>query len=168
MEQEQFKKEILPLRAQLLGYATRIVEDSNDAEDIIQEVFLKLWYLRESLDQYNSVPAFSMTMTKHLCLNKLRTNKKIHTQLNDVTLMNENPSPYYELEQKDNVGHVMRIIDKLPDLQQAILRMRHVDGLDVNEISELTGSTHEAIRVNLSRARKRVKELFFKMQLQNG
>jgi RNA polymerase sigma-70 factor (ECF subfamily) len=59
MEQEQFKKDILPLRGQLLVYARRLLGDKNDAEDIIQEVFLKLWYMRNDLKQYNSVSARS-------------------------------------------------------------------------------------------------------------
>ena len=69
-----------------------------------------------------------------------------------------------QLEQKDSLEHVMRLINKLPGLQQTILRMKHVDGFEVEEIAGLTGSTPEAVRMNLSRARKRVREQFFKMQ----
>ena len=54
-------------------------------------------------------------------------------------------------------------MEQLPGLQQTILRMKHVDGFEVKEIAELTGSSPEAVRVNLSRARKKVKELFLKM-----
>ena len=73
-------------------------------------------------------------------------------------------TPYTQLEQKDSLEHVMRLINKLPGLQQTILRMKHVDGFEVEEIAGLTGSTPEAVRMNLSRARKRVREQFFKMQ----
>ena len=50
MEQEQFKKEILPLREKLFLYARRLLDNPEDAEDIMQEVFLKLWYMRGELD----------------------------------------------------------------------------------------------------------------------
>ena len=53
MEQEQFKKEILPLREKLFLYARRLLDNPEDAEDIMQEVFLKLWYMRGELDYYN-------------------------------------------------------------------------------------------------------------------
>lgn len=46
MEQEQFKKEILPLREKLFLYARRLLDNPEDAEDVMQEVFLKLWYMR--------------------------------------------------------------------------------------------------------------------------
>ena len=58
MEQEQFKKEILPLREKLFLYARRLLDNPEDAEDVMQEVFLKLWYMRGELDYYNNVMAF--------------------------------------------------------------------------------------------------------------
>ena len=55
MEQEQFKKEILPLREKLFLYARRLLDNPEDAEDIMQEVFLKLWYMRGELDYYRDI-----------------------------------------------------------------------------------------------------------------
>ncbi|MDR0232648.1 MAG: RNA polymerase sigma factor [Dysgonamonadaceae bacterium] len=162
MEQMQFKKEVLPLRERLILYAERLLENKGDAEDIIQDVFLKLWHMRDKLDEYVSVYALSVTMTKRLCLNRLKINQREQEDLNEFILIDENLSPDIQLEQKDNVAQVMRIIDQLPDLQQATLRMKHVDGLEIDEIAALTGSSPESIRMNLSRARKKVKEIFFK------
>jgi RNA polymerase sigma-70 factor (ECF subfamily) len=164
MEQEQFKKEVLPLRGQLLGYAQRLLDDKNDAEDIIQEVFLKLWYMRKELPQYNSVSALSVKITKHLCLNRLKTNQRQQDDLDELDLTDKSLSPDYQLEQKDQVEQVLRIIDQLPDLQQTILRMKHLEGFEIEEIAEITGSNVEAVRMNLSRARKKVRALFFKME----
>ncbi|MDH6534431.1 sigma-70 family RNA polymerase sigma factor [Parabacteroides sp. 52] len=164
MEQEQFKKEVLSIREDLLFYAQRLLEDRADAEDIVQEVFLKLWYMRTQLDRYNNVQALSVTITKHLCLNRLKVLGRKLEDMQDGEVVPDTDSPYQELERKDTLAHVMRIIDRLPDLQQTILRMKHVDGYEVQEIAELTGSSPDAIRMNLSRARRRVKELFFKMQ----
>jgi len=165
MDQKQFKREVLPLREELLFYAQRLIEDKDDSEDIIQEVFLKLWYMRGELNRYDNVAALSMTITKHLCLNRLKVRQRIYEDVKDVTLVSETPTPYFQLEQKDNLDKVMRIIDRLPDLQQTILRMKHIDGYEVEEIAELTGSTPDAVRMNLSRARRRVKDIFFKMQV---
>jgi len=162
MEQTQFKKEILPLRQRLVLYAERLLENKCDAEDIIQEVFLKLWSMRDELDNYHCINALSVTMTKHFCLNRLKINQREREDLNGLVLIDENLSPDVHLEQKDSVAHVMRIIDQLPGLQQAVLRMKHLDGLEIDEIAALTGSTPESIRMNVSRARKKVKEIFLK------
>ena len=162
MEQAQFKKEVLPLRERLLSYAERLMENKSDAEDIIQEVFLKLWCMRSDLSNYASVEALSVTMTKHLCLNQLKLNQREQEDLDRLVLIDRNISPADQIEQKDSIAQVMRIIDHLPDLQQAVLRMKHIDGMEIDEIAALTGSAPEAIRMNLSRARKKVKEIFFK------
>jgi len=162
MEQTQFKKEILPLRERLVLYAERLLDNKSDAEDIIQEVFLKLWLMRDELNNYASVDALSITITKNLCLNRLKINQREREGLDGLVVVDKNLSPDEQLEQKDSVEQVMRIFDRLPDLQQAILRMKHIEGMETDEIAALTGSAPEAIRMNLSRARKKVKELFFK------
>lgn len=165
MEQEQFKQEVLPLREQLFYYAQRLLDDLEDAEDIIQEVFLKLWYMRGELKNYNSVPALSVQITKHLCLNRIKVKNRKQEGAEELRWSTEAQTPYSQLEQKDDVEHLMRIIDRLPGLQQTILRMKHIDGFEVDEIADIVGSNPEAVRMNLSRARKKVRDQFIKMQV---
>jgi RNA polymerase sigma-70 factor (ECF subfamily) len=165
MVQEQFKREVLPLRNQLLSYARRLLGDVAEAEDIIQEVYMKLWYMRSELQSYNSIKALSVHITKNLCLNRIKLRRdRVEEGLDGLVVLNEEPEPDIALEQKDHLEHVLRIMDGLPGLQQTVLRMKHLEGLEVEEIAELTGSSPEAVRMNLSRARKKVKEQFFKMQ----
>jgi RNA polymerase sigma-70 factor (ECF subfamily) len=165
MLQEQFKREVLPLRNQLLIYARRLLDDVADAEDIVQEVYLKLWYMRDELPSYNSIKALSIQITKNLCLNRIKQRRdRTKETLDELLILDEEPEPDVMLEQKEHVEHVMQMIAGLPCLQQTILRMKHVDGFEVEEIAELTGSNPEAVRMNLSRARKKIKEQFFKMQ----
>ena len=160
MGQEQFKQEILPLRPQLLGYARRMMDCPDEAEDIVQEVFLKLWMMREGLDRYRSVTALSLTITKNLCLTRLHVKKRYVGESTVKTAPQAGTDPHRSLEQRDSLDRTMSIIETLPSLQQAILKMKHVDGLETEEIAALTGGTPESVRVNLSRARKRVRELF--------
>jgi RNA polymerase sigma-70 factor (ECF subfamily) len=165
MVREQFKKEVLPLRNRLLTYARRLLGDAAEAEDIVQEVYLKLWHIRSELPSCNSIGALSVQITRNLCLNRIKQRRgRAQETLDGLAAPNGEPEPDVALEQKDTVEQVLRIIDRLPDLQRAILRMKHVDGLEVEEIAELTGSNPEAVRMNLSRARKKVKEQFFKIQ----
>ncbi|MDR2042433.1 MAG: RNA polymerase sigma factor [Tannerella sp.] len=163
MEQNQFKREVMPLRGRMFACAQRLLGQTEDAEDVVQEVFLKLWLMRGELKNYNSLAALSVQITKHLCLNRLRASRAYQEPLDDVTLAGEEPSPHDRLEQKDSLTQVMRLIDRLPGLQQAILRMKHIDGLEVEEIAGLTGSNPGAVRTNLSRARKKIRELFIQM-----
>ena len=163
MEQEQFKQIAIPLRKQLLQYSRRFLENPEDAEDIVKEVLMKLWCMRKELDRYDSVPALAVQITKNLCLNRIKVLQRQTEQTEHLTLESNIPTPYTQLEQKDTVTHVLKIIDRLPDLQQAVLRMKHIDGFEIEEIAGITGSSPEAVRMNLSRARKKVKDLFFKI-----
>ncbi|MDR1330716.1 MAG: RNA polymerase sigma factor [Tannerella sp.] len=165
MEPEQFKERILPLRGQLLSYAKRLLDDPADAEDVVQDVYLKLWYMRAELGGYRNVPALSTQITKNLCLNRLRERQREYGWPPDEPETESRmPSPDTQLEEKDSVAHLMRMIDRLPGIQKAVLRMKHVDGFEVDEIASITGSAPEAVRVNLSRARKKIKELYFNME----
>ena len=163
MDQEQFKQVVVPLRKRLMLYSRSFLDNSEDAEDIVQEVLMKLWYMRSELDKYDCVPALAVQMTKHLCLNRIKVIQRKTEDLEQLLLVSDMPSPFTQLEQKDEVTHLMKIIDRLPELQQTILRMKHIDGFEIDEIAGITGSTQEAVRMNLSRARKKVKDLFIKI-----
>ncbi|MDL2221967.1 RNA polymerase sigma factor [Parabacteroides sp. OttesenSCG-928-N08] len=163
MEQEQFKQEVVPLRNELLIYAQRLLNHEEEAEDIVQEVFLKLWDMRAELGGYNSIAALATTITKHLCLNRNKQLQRTQGDFDAIVVVSDTASPHQQLEEKDNVSHLMRLIDQLPGLQQTILRMKHVDGFEVEEIAQLTGSSADAVRMNLSRARRRVRQLFINM-----
>lgn len=164
MVRERFVKEVVPLRSKLLSYAQRFIKNVDEAEDIVQEVFLKLYLIREKLDSYKSIYALALTMVKNASLTKIRNGKnKLKTSVDEAIISNE-PNPYVKLEHKDNVKHVMRVVDTLPYLQQLMLKMKHVEGMTIAEIAELTGSKPEAVRVNLSRARKKVINHFTQLQ----
>jgi len=166
MEKSKFIKDIVPLRQKLLNYAFTFLKNEEESEDTTQEVLLKLYEMRAELHRYNSIQALSLTITKHLCLNKLRDSKDRYKTSYDIQITSNELNPYYKLEQKDEVKHVKCLIETLPTLQQAILKMRHIEGLEIQEISEILGSSPEAVRVNLSRARKQIINRFIKIEKQ--
>lgn len=156
MVRERFIDEVVPLRPKLLSYAERFLNDNAQAEDTVQEVLLKLYQMRDNLDDYRSVYALSLTITKNICLDKIRANKRKQHKSYDLTLAGLSPDPAMELEHKDRLDHVLRLIDRLPDAQQLVLKMRHLEQMTIDEIAQAVGSTPESIRVNLSRARKQI------------
>lgn len=159
MELNEFKISVLPLRKKLLELARRLVEDDDDAEDIVQEVLLKLWSHRTELKQCQSIEAFAMTTTRNACIDLMRTRHKSDAPLSDVSDA-DGQTPESLLEAKDEMRRVADIIASLPPLQQAIMRMKDIEGYETEEIAQLTGCNAEAIRSNLSRARKRVRNIY--------
>lgn len=161
MELELFKITVLPLRAKILGYAQKLMDDVSDAEDVVQEIMIKLWNMRLELEKYNSPEALAMKMTYNLCVDMWRRKK------HDARLADERndpgdpaPTPHHLLEQKDEMALMRAIIDSLPPLQQTIIRMKDIEEYETWEIAEITGCNNEAIRSNLSRARKKVRDLY--------
>lgn len=163
MELETFKITILPLREKLLNISRRITEDEADAEDIVQEAFLKLWCIRGKLDDYTSVEALAVQVTKNLSLDKLRTRHPEGPAVETLSIDSGSRSPAELLEQQDAVARIRQLIEKLPSLQQTIIRMKDVEGYELSEIAGITGTQVEAVRVNLSRARKKIREQFLQL-----
>ena len=163
MSQELFKAEILPIRQKLFFQAQRILENECDAEDAVQEVLLKLWHIREKLPDYDNVAAFATTVTKNHCLDRLKVLRRTDPLDESHHFRAAVDNPYLQMERKNTEVILQQIIDGLPPLQQAIIRMKDIDEYEVEEIAEITGTKPEAVRTNLSRARKKVREEYLKL-----
>ena len=151
MELKEFKITVLPLRAKLLNYARKLTDEPEDAEDAVQEVLLKLWNKRLELEQYRSIEAFAMTLTHNICIDMWRCKRNDTLSLDIV-----------QAEIKDEIHLMHEIIDSLPNLQRTIMRMKDIEGYETDEIAEITGCGPEAIRSNLSRARKKVRDVYLR------
>ena len=160
MELKQFKISVLPLRDKLLNYARKFADDPDDAEDAVQEVLIKLWGKRLELEQYRSIEAFAMTLTHNQCIDMLRTKHTANVPLDFVQEPNPTGTPERLLEIKDEIRLMYEIIDSLPSLQRTIMRMKDIEEYETEEIAEITGCNPEAIRSNLSRARKKVRDIY--------
>ena len=163
MNPEEFKTGVLPLRSKLFHIAKRMLEEEQDCEDAVQEVFLKLWNMRESLERYENLAAVATTMTKNLCIDRLRVCSKISSLDNETFRQAAPDNPYLQLERKNTEEVLHTIIEQLPPLQKAIIKMKDMEDYEVEQIAEITGSQVEAIRMNLSRARKKVRAEYLKM-----
>ena len=162
MSQERFKADILPIREKLYHVAHKMLVDEQEAEDAVQEVLLKLWNIRDSLDAYDSPAAFATTVTKNHCLDRLKVKNRQESLDESFYTRAGNDNPYLQLERKNTEEILQKIIANLPSLQQAIIRMKDMEEYEVEEIAEITGTKVEAVRVNLSRARKKVREDYIK------
>ena len=160
MENQKFEIEAKRMRPALLRLAVRYMEDADDAEDVVQEAMLKLWFLRERLDSYRSIDALAVVITKHLCINSMRGRKLETVTLEQGMELIGGETPDKRLTEAEGMQEILQVIATLPDLQQSVLRMKHIEGFEVEEIARLTGSTAVAVRTNLSRARKKVCEQF--------
>lgn len=159
MTPQEFKIRVFPLKNKLYRFAKRLLDDPEEAKDIVQEVFIKLWNKRENLVEYRSIEALAMVTTRNLCLDKLKV-KKFPTESIDE-LRNEMEETGYEEKRdlSDMVQKIHHIIKTLPELQRTVIQLRDIEGYDFDEISGILDMNENAVRVNLSRARKKIREI---------
>jgi RNA polymerase sigma factor (sigma-70 family) len=160
MTAEAFKENILPLNRKLLGFANHFMKDMDDAKDIVQEIYIKLWNMRNQLDKYNSVEALAMRMTRNLCLDKIKLKKTVPLTGNlkeDKENIDLDKEQYKELNIA--VKRVKKAINLLDEPQKSIIQLRDIQGYDYEEIAQILNMNVNTIRVSLSRARKKIREI---------
>jgi RNA polymerase sigma-70 factor (ECF subfamily) len=159
MTHQDFKILVFPLKNKLYRFAKRILDDEEEAKDIVQEVFIKLWKKGDALMEYKSIEALAMVTTRNLCLDKIKA-KKYPSESIDK-LRNEVEFTGYKEEQdlSDMVHKVHHLIKTLPELQRTVIQLRDIEGYDFDEISGILGMNENAVRVNLSRARKKIRDI---------
>lgn len=160
MDAAEFKKVILPMGRKLLHYAFHLLQDNGEAEDAVQEVVLKLWKIRDSLENYNSLEALAMKITRNWCLDRLKSKKPVYIEAyrSMYDRQSEENNPYKLLEQTDKLNLLYRVMGQLPDQQKQVIQLRDVEGLEFEQISEIMDMNINALRVNLSRARNKIRE----------
>jgi RNA polymerase sigma-70 factor (ECF subfamily) len=150
----------------LYGYAFRILRNQEEAEDAVQEVFIKMWNMGIKLDEYNSPGALAVTMTKNFCIDQLR--KKKHFIQEDIDTKDiqetDNASPFELMEKKESDEIINNIIDHLPDIYKDLIKLREIEEQSYEEIAAKTNQNINTLRVNLSRARKMIRNEFNKYQ----
>ncbi|MFS4456773.1 RNA polymerase sigma factor [Maribacter sp. 2304DJ31-5] len=158
MKQTEFLNVVMPFKDKLYRLAKRLLVSTEEAEDATQEILLKLWAKKKMIGSYNNVEAFAMTMTKNFCLDRLKSKQAGNLKLVHNNYGDENTSLQKEVEAKDSVDWVQKILEELPEQQKMVLQLRDVEQYEYEEIEALLNMKPTAIRVALSRARKTVRE----------
>lgn len=147
-------------RNSLLLSASRLLGGCDEAEDVVQDALLKLYMLRDRLGGYRKPEALAHIVVKHLAINVLRERKRHPLielkELSDVIGESDDGA--------ERIRAVLKAIEQLPQKQQIVLRMRHLYGMESEEIAETVQMSIEAVYQNLSRARRGVLEQFKKRE----
>lgn len=162
MNAADFKLQLLPCHPKLYRVAFRLMGNARDAEDMVQEAYLKLWYKRDELSGILNTEAYCVTLIKNLCYDALRRvqPEEIGRPPEELNLATSTDSIAREVEQRDEVNQVKRLIGQLPEQQRRVILLRDVNECSFEEIEQVTGLNAINIRVLLSRARKKIREQF--------
>jgi RNA polymerase sigma-70 factor (ECF subfamily) len=158
MTQKEFLNIVLPFKDKVFRLAKRLLVSTEEAEDATQEVLLKLWNNKNKIGEYRNVEAFSMTMTKNYCFDKLKSKQSQNLKIVHSNYEENNTPLQKQVELNDSVNWVAKIIEELPEQQRMIIQLRDIEDYDFDEIAKMLDMNNTAVRVALSRARKTIRE----------
>lgn len=158
MTQSDFVKLVMPFKDKVFRLAKRLLVSKEEAEDATQEILLKLWSNQNKIEDYKNVEAFSMTMTKNLCLDRLKSKQAQNLKIVHSNYQDNNVSLQKQVELNDSISWVSKIMDELPEQQKIIVQLRDIEDYEFEEIAKVLNMNETAVRVALSRARKTIRE----------
>lgn len=166
MQINEFNQLIVPFKDKLFRFAMRFVGNEFDAEDIIQEVMLKLWRKREQFAEVNNKEAWCMTVTRNMAIDWKRSKIKHFQEIEQHTnITDKEATPVQAVEQSELSKMVRACIASLPDNQREVIHLRDIEGYSYKEIAKITGATVEQIKVLIYRGRQKLKQIIIKKNL---
>lgn len=158
MTQKEFLNIVTPFKDKVFRLAKRLLVSTEEAEDATQEVLIKLWNNKKKISEYKNIEAFSMTMTKNFCFDKLKSKQSQNLKIVHSNYQDHNVTLQKQVELNDSLNWVDRIMEDLPEQQKLVIQLRDIEQYEFKEIAKMLDMNETAIRVTLSRARKTIRE----------
>lgn len=159
MNASEFKKRLLPLHAKLYQVAYLLLGNEDDAKDVVQDAYLKLWKQRDSLVDIDNPLVYCTAVVRNLSIDRFRAAKlDVVEQPPDELPLAGGEQPNRAIERQQTAQLIKQCISHLPPQQQQVVRLRELAGCSMQEIEQATGLTPVNARVVLSRARKSLKK----------
>lgn len=156
MEKSVFEQKARSWREKALSVSQSYGAGKDEAEDIAQDVMLRLWQMHDELEQYHSIEAIVTLMAKHLLRNHQR--RKTSESLDEAITVSLNSNPHNELEMKEDDAWLTKRLKELPTTQRTLLYMRQVERRSYEEIARLLSIETTSASTLLARARRTLLE----------
>ena len=156
MTEHQFHTHWLSLQDRFYRMAFYMLENEADAQDAVQDLYLKLWGLRDHLELIREPSAYGAMMLKRLCIDRIRSRKPAAELAENMAVK---APPDEDLARREEWQSVEKAIQQLPPGQRKLIRLRLLQGLSYEEIEKETGLSGLNIRVQVSLARKKLKKV---------
>lgn len=159
MQLNEFNKMVLPFKNKMYRLALRIVGNVPEAEDVVQEVMIKVWKKRAYLENVKNLEAWCMTLTKNEAIDQTRSKHRRTMEMdNRFDLHDNHASAQKQMEVSETFETVKKMIDDLPENYKLVVHLRDIEEMTYDEIAEVTGFTKEQVKVYLHRGRKKLRE----------
>jgi len=159
MQVEEFNSLVKRMRDKMYRLALRVVKNEEEAHDVVQDSFIKVWNKREKLAEIENKDAYCMTIARNMGIDKLRGRKMTTTDIDEqYDLTADIPDPERTLVAKQELSIVMKVVNSLPENHRTVIQLRDIEGYTYKEISTMTGYSIEKVKVYLHRARTKLRQ----------
>ena len=158
MTAREFTDIYRPLEGQMYALALHFLESAPDAEDAVQDLYVKLWNRRDALDAITNPRAYCCTLVRNICIDRIRKASSAPSRVQPVDIPSESSADAGAISE-EALARVTAALKRLPARQREVLELKVFEELDYQEIAERTGLGYLSLRVILSKARKSLKEL---------
>ena len=166
-----FIDDILQYKNQMYRLALRITLNSQEAEDVVQDVMIKAWRMNEAGtlvlsevadkdQQTNKLEAYLIRMTRNLAIDRQRLKVNQTEDIDGVDVMNVNDNANVNMERQEKVDQVRALMQQMPEKQRTVMQLRDFEGYSYKEIEDIMQISEDQVKVNLFRARKFIKDKF--------
>lgn len=161
-----FRHELLPLKDKMFRLALRITLNRAEAEDVTQDILLRVWEQRESLGELRSLEAYVLTAVRNLALDRVAKTDNANVSLDDVKTdaFDSAPRPDEDMEQQESLKRVREIMSGLPEAQRTALQLREIEGHSYRETADIMNVSEANVKVLIFRARQAVKNQIDKIE----
>ncbi len=164
MQEISFRNDILPLKDKLFRLALRITLDRAEAEDVVQDTMIRVWNKRDEWQQFESVEAYCLIVAKNLSIDRSQKKDAQNVELTpEMAEEADTSGPYDRLVNNERMKIIHRLIDELPEKQRLIMQLRDIEGESYKDIAKVLQLTEEQVKVNLFRARQKVKQRYIEI-----
>ena len=159
MENISFRTTVLPLSDRLFRLALRITMNKAEAEDVVQDTLLRVWECRGEWEQIGSLEAFAIATCRNRALDVSKRAGRNARSLDEIDGgQRSTANAQSELEAREEISLIRRLMDDLPELQRTIMLLRDIEGQSYQEIAQALGISETQVKVYLHRARTKIKK----------
>ncbi len=163
MSKKLYHKLILPAADGMYRYALSIIHEPETAQDVVQDCLAKIWKIRHELTGIEKANAWAFRIVRNRCIEMLRRNR--YTNLDDdVFNLQSSSLADQKTINDDHMAWLTEVLSTLSNKQREVFHLREVEEMSYQEIAETCGLTEGDVKINIHRARKKIKEAMQKIE----
>ena len=154
MTSEEYRNEVLAVKDRLHSFSVWILRDADEACDVTQEAFMRLWKHRKRVNT-ECAKTWLLRTAHRLCLDRLRARSRRSLLHLDEAQIADNAQRCFESDLRPGIGKALR---NLSSCERAVIVLREIEGLSYEQIATVLERSLGSVKVSLHRARRRLRD----------